>query len=134
MATEVNVRNLSGREVDAEDLRAVAQMVLAAEGVELSTLSVALVDDSRIANLNSRLLGHPGPTDVIAFEAEAGEGEVIISVDTAWRQARELGHSLHDELRYLMAHGVLHVLGWDDSTVELRCAMLRRQDAILCQD
>lgn len=131
---EVNVRNLSGREIDVEDLRAVVEMVLAAEAAELSALSVALVDDTRIAHLNRRLLGRIGPTDVIAFEAEAGEGEVIISVDTAERQAQEFGHSLRDELRYLMAHGVLHVLGWDDSTAELRCAMLRRQDAILSQD
>ena len=129
MATDISVRNLSGR--DAEILFRTARQVLAAEAAELPALSIALVDDSRIAGLNARLLNHAGPTDVIAFEADGGEGEVIISIETADRQAEELGHSLGYELRYLLAHGVLHVLGWDDSTAELRDAMLRRQDEII---
>lgn len=131
MTTQVSYRNLSGREVDLPALTEAITRVVAAEGADLPALSVALVDDERIEALNERLLDHLGPTDVIAFEPEDGEGEIIISVDTAERQAAEAGHSLITELRYLMAHGVLHVLAWDDSTPELRQAMLRRQDEIL---
>jgi probable rRNA maturation factor len=89
------------------------------------------VDDERITTLNARLLGRENPTDVIAFEVDEGEGEVIISVDTAARQAETEGHSLLTELRYLIAHGVLHVLGHDDSDDASRQCMLRRQDEIL---
>ena len=134
MATDISFRNLSARVLDLEALADALRRVLAAEGVspaDLPALSVALVDDDRITSLNWRLLRHEGPTDVISFEAEEGEGEIIVGVDVAERQAAEAGHSLTDELRYLLAHGALHVLGYDDSTPEQRAAMLRRQDEIL---
>ena len=129
----IEVRNLSGRELDAAPLREAAAWTLAAEGADLALLSLALVDDDRIVSLNRRLLGRDNPTDVIAFEADEGEGEVIVSVDTAARQAQEEGHSLVVELRYLIAHGVLHVLGYDDGDEGSRDQMLRRQDEILQQ-
>lgn len=131
MATDISFRNLSGRELDLAALEEALRRVLAAEGAALAALSVALVDDDRITSLNWRLLRHEGPTDVISFEAEDGEGEIIVGVDVAERQAAEAGHSLTDELRYLLAHGALHVLGHDDSTPEQRQTMLRRQDEIL---
>lgn len=131
MPTEIEVRNLSGRVVDTAALVAAAQRVLAAEHTELVTLSLALVDDERIAALNRRLLHRYGPTDVIAFAADGGEGEVIISADTAARQAEEWGHSLMDELRFLVAHGVLHVCGWDDTDPAARQRMIERQHETL---
>jgi len=131
MASDIEVRNLSGQAVDSAALTTAAQRVLAAEGAELTALSLALVDDGRISALNRRLLGRDGPTDVIAFEAEDSEGEIIISVDTAARQAEELGHSLMDELRFLVAHGVLHVCGWDDTDPATRQRMHERQHETL---
>lgn len=131
MSTRIETRNLSGTELDLALLEQAAEWTLQAEGAKLETLSLALVDDERITSLNARLLGRDNPTDVIAFEADEGEGEVIVSVDTAQRQAVEEGHSLMTELRFLIAHGVLHVLGHDDSDEMSRDRMLRRQDEIL---
>ncbi|MHB8997117.1 MAG: rRNA maturation RNase YbeY [Armatimonadota bacterium] len=131
MATEIEIRNLSGQDVDLSSLQEAALRTLAAEGAQLEVLSLALVDDERITSLNARLLGRDNPTDVIAFEADEGEGEVIISVDTAATQAAAEGHSALTELRYLVAHGVLHVLGHDDGDDEAKQNMLRRQDEIL---
>lgn len=131
MATEIEIRNLSGRAVELDAVRDAAGRTMVAEGAELLALSLALVDDERISALNQRLLGRDGPTDVIAFEAEDGEGEVIISVDTAARQAEELGQGLTDELRFLAAHGVLHVCGWDDTAPADRRRMIERQHEIL---
>ncbi len=131
MPTEIEVRNLSGQAVDTEALVETARQVLDTEGAELDSLSLALVDDERIGALNRRLLGREGPTDVIAFEAEEAEGEVIVSVDTAARQADEWGHSLHEELRFLVAHGVLHVCGWDDTDPADRQRMIERQHETL---
>jgi len=133
LPTRIDTRNLSGTELDLSLLEEAARWTLQAEGAALETLSLALVDDDRITSLNARLLGRDNPTDVIAFEADEGEGEVIVSVDTAQRQAVEEGHSLMTELRFLIAHGVLHVLGHDDSDEALRDRMLRRQDEILQQ-
>lgn len=134
MPTEIEIRNLSGREVDLSSLQEAALRTLTAEGADLQVLSLALVDDERITSLNARLLGRDNPTDVIAFEADEGEGEVIISVDTAAQQAAAEGHSMLTELRYLVAHGVLHVLGHDDSDDEAKQKMLRRQDEILAHE
>lgn len=131
MENELEIRNLSGSEVDEAALAEAARRTLLAEGRAEVMLSVALVDDERMISLNQRLLGRDYPTDVIAFEAEDGEGEIIICVDTARRQAAAEGHDLTTELRYLVAHGVLHVLAHDDDTEEARRAMLRRQDDIL---
>lgn len=131
MATSIDLRDLSGRDLDPAPLEEAARRTLQAEGAQLESLSLALVDDERITGLNARLLGRDNPTDVIAFEADEGEGEVIVSVDTAQRQAEAEGHDLLTELRFLIAHGVLHVLGHDDGDEAARAAMLRRQDEIL---
>ena len=127
----IEIRNLSGQVLDLSPLEEAARLVLAAEGASLDALSVALVDDEQMTELNERFLGRRRPTDVIAFEAEEGEGEVIISVDTAARQAEEEGHSLPIEMRYLLAHGVLHVLGYDDADEQSRQRMFDRQHEIL---
>jgi len=133
LPTRIELRNLSGTELELPLLEEAARRTLRAEGAGLETLSLAFVDDERITSLNARLLGRDNPTDVIAFEVDEGEGEVIVSVDTARRQANDEGHSLMTELRFLIAHGVLHVLGHDDSDEASRDRMLRRQDEILQQ-
>jgi rRNA maturation RNase YbeY len=85
-------------------------------------LSLTLVRDPEIAELAGRYGRAHKPTDVLAFSQLEGPGaahrgsalgDVVISLDTAERQARERGVSLDDELRDLLIHGVLHVLGMD---------------------
>ena len=131
MGTDIEIRNLSGHDLDPAPLQEAARRTLAAAGAELESLSLALVDEERMVALNRRLLGRDHPTDVIAFEAEDGQGEMIVSVDAAARQAGEVGHSLTDELRFLIVHGTLHVLGWDDTDPADRQRMIERQHEIL---
>lgn len=133
LPTEFSLRNLSGRPVDENALLKTAAHVLEAEKASLRALSLALVDEERMITLHRRLLGREEPTDVIAFEAEEGEGEIIICVDMAERQAQQFKHSLMEELQFLVAHGVLHVLGWDDTAPEDRERMLERQNELLRQ-
>jgi len=99
-----------------------ARKLLAALEMPRAELSLALVSDDAIAELNAAHRGKHGPTDVLAYSlvegahaARRGEllGDVVIAVGVASRQARELGHSLNDELLRLLIHGVLHLLGWD---------------------
>jgi len=87
-------------------------------------LSVALVDDGFIRELNRSYRGLDRPTDVLAFAMGEGQslpaaadepellGDVVISVPTARRQARQRGRALLDELTTLLAHGLLHLLGY----------------------
>ena len=99
-------------------------------------VSVLLVNDVRIRELNRRYRGVDSPTDVLAFAMGEGEfaelhpeilGDVIISVETAEKQAECGGHSLIDELCLLAVHGTLHLLGFDDNTASGRTRMRRRE-------
>jgi probable rRNA maturation factor len=78
----------------------------------LQELSVILVSDRRMAELHRRFFQEPGPTDVITFQ----HGEIVVSTETARRQARGFGTSLEHELRLYIAHGLLHLRGFEDKT------------------
>ncbi|HLU24850.1 MAG TPA: rRNA maturation RNase YbeY [Longimicrobiales bacterium] len=90
---------------------------VAAEGHTDAEISVSLLADPDIAEMNLRYLGHSGPTDVISFALyEPGErpvGDVYVGAEQAVRQAREFGVSPVEELVRLVVHGTLHVLGHD---------------------
>ncbi len=88
-------------------------------------VSFVLTDDVRIHELTKVYRKKDRPTDVLAFAMQEGEfselsggvlGDVIVSVPTAQRQADERGASLTDEVTMLLAHGLLHLLGWDHRT------------------
>lgn len=88
----------------------------AAKGRRFSCL---LTRDAELHRLNRTFLGHDYPTDVLSFPCGSRSGflgEVAISVDRAREQAREQGHRAADELKILMLHGVLHLLGMDHET------------------
>ena len=116
----VAVSNLQRRtRVSSERLRTVARRALAALGRADREVHVTVVDDRRIRALNARYLGIRRATDVLAFDlAGPGPGrlwgEVIVSVETAARQARRLGVPLATELDLLVVHGLLHLAGYDD--------------------
>ncbi|WP_079653428.1 rRNA maturation RNase YbeY [Thermocrinis minervae] len=86
------------------------------EGVEVS---VFLCSDETIRELNRIYRNKDKPTDVLSFELNENVGkftllgEIVISLDTAKRQAQELKHSLEEELKRLLAHGLVHLLGYD---------------------
>ena len=77
-----------------------------------------ITDDRELRRLNRRFLGHDYPTDVLSFPLDGNGvlGDLAISAARAAEQARELGHSQLDEIRILMLHGVLHLVGMDHET------------------
>lgn len=120
------------------------------------SLGLSLVGDAAIAELNADWREQEGPTDVLAFAAQdedlepvppmphpvdadhdaaGGEplelGDIVISVETAARQATEHDHSLEQELLFLASHGLLHLLGWDHPDEPSLAAMLARQDRLV---
>lgn len=75
-----------------------------------------ITDDRELQRLNSEFLGHDYPTDVLSFPSGDGAGslgDMAISVDRAREQAADFGHGLSDEIRILMLHGALHLMGMD---------------------
>lgn len=119
------------------------------------SLGLSLVGDAEIAELNQDWRDKAGATDVLAFAAqddgledapampmpdwdeEDGDGEplelgdIVISLETAARQAPEHGHSLEQELLFLASHGLLHLLGWDHPDDASLAAMLARQEQLI---
>ena len=82
-------------------------------------LAVVLAGDRTLRSLNARYRGQDKPTDVLSFPGpggEAGLGDVVISLETAARNARSLGRTLPQEVDVLALHGFLHVLGYDHET------------------
>jgi probable rRNA maturation factor len=105
--------------VESKLLSKIAHRALEVLGLSKVELSIALVSDAQIKRLNKLYRNKDKPTDVLSFPiGEKVEdwlilGDIVISVDTAKRQAQELGHSLEEELKRLLVHGLVHLLGYD---------------------
>ncbi len=104
----------------AEALRRVITGCLESLGLEDSEVHVLIAGDDRLQRLNHRYLGQNRPTDVLSFpdgdllpSGRVLQGEVVITLDAARRQAEELGHDELRELSELALHGVLHLVGYD---------------------
>ena len=90
-----------------------------------------------MAQLNERYLGRKGPTNVLAFpmssdsEPDYGAsmlGDVVVSVDTALRESKELGESLEYAVERLLIHGVLHLLGFDHTKSEEEALQMEKEE------
>jgi probable rRNA maturation factor len=103
-------------------LEKIARSTFTLTKAEEGDISLVICDDPFITELNERYMKRNGPTDVLAFPMREGKtlvnqdtavGDIVISVDTAERQAAELGTELDQELILLFVHGLLHLLGYD---------------------
>ena len=122
MAIEVLNRQRLVR-IDRRRVASLAERTLAAIDKQGRGLAVVFVRDKAMRNLNLRFRGRDETTDVLSFPidhhsrvADDLVGEVVISTDTALRQAGEAGHSLEHEIDELVIHGVLHLCGYDHQT------------------
>ncbi|MEJ5339827.1 MAG: rRNA maturation RNase YbeY [Aquificaceae bacterium] len=100
-------------------MREILSRLLQAHGLKNTEISVYLTGDQTIRLLNRDFRGRDKPTDVLSFiyDEPVGRyrllGEIVISLDTAQKQAEELGHSLEEEIKRLLVHGFVHLLGYD---------------------
>lgn len=106
-------------------------------------VSVSLVDNKEIRELNREYRGIDLPTDVLSFPMLEGEdnlqisdmplmlGDIVISLERALEQSRDYGHSFEREVGYLTAHGILHLLGYDHQNDEDREIMRQKEESVL---
>lgn len=142
--------DISSQSVDSPNMweqfsQAVAEAVLKHLELFDAELSLLLCDDATIHPLNRDYRGKDKPTDVLSFAQREGEfafvddnllGDVIISMDTTIRQATERNHSIETELRVLLVHGILHLLGYDhieDDEAEIMEAKEREILAVITE-
>ena len=140
-------QNDTPRRAPTASLRRAAQRLLREEGPARAEVSVLLTDDATVHAMNRDYRGYDRPTDVLSFAQQdtipgappmptlPGQpvvlGDVIISLDTAERQANALGITLENELALLTVHGILHLLGYEDETEAGATRMRVREQAIL---
>lgn len=132
-------------DLDCEFLCAVTRAVLQSEQVNAATISIAIVNDKLMHELNRRHLDHDYPTDVLSFllHSETSpenslkqlrlDGEVIVSADTALREAASRGVPASEEVALYLVHGLLHLCGYDDQNEADRDKMRAREQIILAQ-
>ncbi len=118
--------------VDAAGLADLARATLVEEGLADAELSLSFVDEREIAELHERYLEEPGPTDVLSFPLDDVDedgrrivGDVVIAPSVA---ARNNPSDPEAELRLLVVHGVLHLLGYDHEEDVARSRMWERQE------
>lgn len=111
---------------DHDALAELARSTLTEEGAGPVELSVSLVDAEEMAQLHGRYAGEAGPTDVLSFTMDEDGllGDVVICPEVAKTQATDLDA----ELRLLLVHGILHLLGYDHEEEQERVAMWQRQE------
>ena len=93
-------------------------------------VSLLLTDDAEIAQIHADYLDDPTPTDVISFALEEGV-ELVVSVQTARRVAREQGHTIRAEVALYVVHGLLHCCGYDDIRARDRKRMREAERAVM---
>ncbi len=105
-------------------------------GVSNGWVSVAIVDDARMAQIHQRYAGVAGTTDVLTFDLRDHpqadlEGDLVICLDEAARQAADKGHAVRLEALLYAVHGLLHLIGYDDGDPQEAQAMHQKEDQLL---
>ncbi len=135
--------------IDQQVITEVVTGTLKAEAVASAEIVIALVDDETIHSVNREYLQHDFPTDVISFLYDSNEptthddtsrgaglwidGELVISTETAIREARNYEWNPLDELRLYLVHGLLHLCGYDDQSDSDLTLMRSRERDVLTQ-
>jgi len=125
---EVLIDNRQSRhKISLKKIKQTVQVILDALDCPDSEISILIVDDPQIEELNQQYLNRKGPTNVIAFAMREGEfsdlspqllGDVVISTDTAAREAQISSTSMERRFNELLVHGILHLMGYDHETSE----------------
>jgi len=128
---------------DQARLERLARAILSDVGETSAELGIMLVGDQRMRGLNRRYRGKDRTTDVLAFAMRKAFtlhalrltpdmlGDVVISVPTAWRQAKEARRSLDEELACLLVHGILHLCGYDHARSEREARRMHRRERMI---
>lgn len=121
------INNLTKSKIDKKFLGKVAKKTVQELKLKkFDEISIVIVGDKRIKSLNKKYLKRNRVTDVLAFDY----GEIFICLPQAKKQAKEMGHSVKEELAILLIHGILHLSGYDDKTKISYNKMVNKQKEI----
>jgi len=122
--------------IDHEKIKEKSMIILETLGYPDAELSILILTDSQIEEFNRIYLNREGPTNVIAFPMQEGPfgnitpnllGDVVISIETAFRESKEGGMSLEERFNELLIHGILHLLGYDHEKTENEAEIMNKK-------
>lgn len=132
METIEIINTHASKRVQQEKIRSLIRLIIKKETKKkLSFLSIVFLTNARMRRVNRDYLDHDYATDVISFNLSSNgnvDGEIFVSLDQAAKQAREFNVTYANEVLRLVAHGLLHILGYDDRTLAQRQTMLELGD------
>ncbi len=131
MKVNLFVRHPRAPKIERVRIAALAREIVREEKRIARSITVVLVDDEYLLDVNRKFLNHNYKTDVIAFDLDEGldiEGEIYVSVDRARVQARRYKVSTKEEIVRLIVHGILHLAGWEDKTRSEKLRMRKREN------
>jgi probable rRNA maturation factor len=121
--------------VDKRLLKKAVRLILKDAEIHSGEISIAVVDDEAIARIHAEFLEDDSPTDCISFVLESSpgclEGEVVASAETAIARAAEFQWPPETELLLYVVHGILHLVGYDDTTSKTRAVMRKMEKQYL---
>ena len=127
----------AGLTIDQAQLEAAVRLVFRDSAYNSGLVSIAVVDDPTIHQINRQYLDHDYPTDVLSFVLQDNEprleGELVVSTDTAASESANLSWSAHDELILYVVHGALHLVGYLDKTPDEAAAMHAAEAKVLTE-
>ena len=130
----IEINNLTTSRVDEDFLKKTAKMVLEGEHPpvgrvpEEANLSIALVGQGRMRELNKKYLGKNRATDVLAFGDIDGLGEIVICLREVKKNARRFNSTFKKELVRVLIHGILHLLGYDHEKLEKEAEKMEEKE------
>lgn len=138
----IQIDNQTDFEIPVDTLTDIAESTLTMCNITDAELSIVITTDAAVQNLNRDYRGVDAPTDVLSFETQSDDdfivsdagyylGDIIIAAPTARRQAIAMGHAPIEEIKLLIIHGILHLLGYDHLTPKEKSMMWALQEKIL---
>jgi len=131
----IEVRNRQRKyRINQRNIRKDANTILSLCGVDDIELSILIVNNRSIRELNKKYRGMDKPTDVLAFPMGGHSkllGDIIISMEKTHAQAAERGHSPEQEFKILLTHGILHLLGYDHEISRSEAQRMKRKEKII---
>ncbi len=134
------INNTTKEKINKIDIRKICNITFKKLGVDDALVSITIVDNNTLQEINKQYRKINKPTDVISFAFEEindvkldfrNLGEIYISIERAKEQSEEYGHSLKREICFLTVHGLLHLLGYDHINENDRIVMRKLEEEIL---
>lgn len=135
MIRDCSVNTEAGIKLDKKNIHEIISLIKKEMNLNVESLEINFVNEKTILEINTEYLGHKYPTDVISFnysdESNNLDGEIFICFDVAEENAKRFDAKFDDELKRLIIHGILHLIGYDDGTKSKREKMREEEERLL---